>query len=285
MLNRREFCIGSAASVAAAVTLTSPAQARELIAAGKNQAGAGVTGIAMDAARARSLILDAYRQHAAERAALGIPPLPLNPLQTTAVTLLLRTPPKGEETFLLELLSERVPPGVDEAAKVKAAFLAAIATNKDKSPVISRQKATELLATMQGGYNVKTLIPLLADPVLGTLAAEGLKKTLLVFSALKEVQALAAKGNANAKSVLKSWAEGEWFTSRPELPKSITLTVFKVNGETNTGDLSPDPDANTRPDIPLHALSILKFPRAGLTPDEPGKRGPLNQLEAMKAKG
>ncbi|MEI7429635.1 MAG: bifunctional aconitate hydratase 2/2-methylisocitrate dehydratase [Betaproteobacteria bacterium] len=230
-------------------------------------------------------MLDSYRKHAAERAALGIPPLPLSPVQVTAVAFLLRNPPKGEEEFLLDLISDRVPPGVDDAAKVKADFLASLATGKSKSPVISRLKAVELLGTMQGGYNVKTLIPLLNDPALGTAAAEGLKKTLLIFGAIKEVKALADKGSVNAKAVLKSWAEGEWFTSRPDLPKSIKLTVFKVNGETNTGDLSPDPDANTRPDIPLHALSILKFPRPGLTPDEPGKRGPLKQFEAMKAKG
>ena len=283
MLNRRSFCLRSvAASVAGAIAVNSEIA---VAAPAKTSTGNAPTPPLLDEQASRTLIFDAYRKHAAERAALGIPPLPLNAQQTAAVTTLLRNPPKGEEEFLLDLISNRVPPGVDDAAKVKAEFLGTIAQGKQKSPLISRQRATELLATMQGGYNVKLLIALLADPQLGALAAEGLKKTLLVFGALKDVQALAAKGNANAKAVLKSWAEGEWFTQRPDVPQSITLTVFKVGGETNTGDFSPDPDANTRPDIPLHALSILKFPRTGLTPDEPGKRGPLKQFEAIKAKG
>ncbi len=283
MLNRRSFCLRSvAASVAGAIAVNSEIA---VAAPAKTSTGNAPTPPLLDEQASRTLIFDAYRKHAAERAALGIPPLPLNAQQTAAVTTLLRNPPKGEEEFLLDLISNRVPPGVDDAAKVKAEFLGTIAQGKQKSPLISRQRATELLATMQGGYNVKLLIALLADPQLGALAAEGLKKTLLVFGALKDVQALATKGNANAKAVLKSWAEGEWFTQRPDVPQSITLTVFKVGGETNTGDFSPDPDANTRPDIPLHALSILKFPRTGLTPDEPGKRGPLKQFEAIKAKG
>ncbi len=285
MLNRRSFCIRSvAATVATAIAVNTEVEARE--------AGARVKGrssdagrIPMDDAKSRSVLFDVYRKHVAERAAMGIPPLPLNPLQTTALTFLLRNPPKGEEEFLLNLITHRVPPGVDDAAKVKADYLSSIATGRETSPLISRQKATELLGTMQGGYNVKTLIALLNDPALGTSAADGLKKTLLVFGAIKEVQALASAGSANAKAVLKSWADGEWFTARADLPKSIKLTVFKVNGETNTGDFSPDPDANTRPDIPLHALSILKFPRVGLSPDEPGVRGPLKQFEAMQAKG
>lgn len=285
MLNRRSFCIRSvAATVATAIAVNTEVEARE--------AGARVKGrssdagrIPMDDAKSRSVLFDVYRKHVAERTAMGIPPLPLNPLQTTALTFLLRNPPKGEEEFLLNLITHRVPPGVDDAAKVKADYLSSIATGRETSPLISRQKATELLGTMQGGYNVKTLIALLNDPALGTSAADGLKKTLLVFGAIKEVQALANAGSANAKAVLKSWADGEWFTARADLPKSIKLTVFKVNGETNTGDFSPDPDANTRPDIPLHALSILKFPRAGLSPDEPGVRGPLKQFEAMQAKG
>ena len=285
MLNRRSFCIRSvAATVATAIAVNTEVEARE--------AGARVKGrssdagrIPMDDAKSRSVLFDVYRKHVAERAAMGIPPLPLNPLQTTALTFLLRNPPKGEEEFLLNLITHRVPPGVDDAAKVKADYLSSIATGRETSPLISRQKATELLGTMQGGYNVKTLIALLNDSALGTSAADGLKKTLLVFGAIKEVQALASAGSANAKAVLKSWADGEWFTARADLPKSIKLTVFKVNGETNTGDFSPDPDANTRPDIPLHALSILKFPRVGLSPDEPGVRGPLKQFEAMQAKG
>ena len=285
MLNRRSFCIRSAAAtVATAIAVNTEVEAREsgVRVKGRNSD----TGrIPMDDAKSRSVLLELYRMHVAERAAMGIPPLPLNPLQTTALTFLLRNPPKGEEEFLLDLITHRVPPGVDDAAKVKADYLSSIATGREKSPLITRQKSTELLGTMQGGYNVKTLIALLNDPVLGASAADGLKKTLLIFGAIKEVQVLADAGSANAKAVLKSWAEGEWFTSRADLPKSIKLTVFKVNGETNTGDFSPDPDANTRPDIPLHALSILKFPRAGLSPDEPGVRGPLKQFEAMQAKG
>jgi aconitate hydratase 2 / 2-methylisocitrate dehydratase len=287
MLSRRSFCINSVATVAATLALTSHAEAKEGLPANKvnGEKPLGIDSIPMDEAKSTSLIFADYRKHVAERAELGIPPLPLNPVQTAAVAFLLRNPPKGEEAFLLDLITNRVPPGVDPSASVKADFLAGIALGKIRSPLISRLNATELLGTMQGGYNVKTLIALLGDSNLGSTAAEGLKKTLLIFGAIKDVQALAAKGNANAKAVLRSWAEGEWFTSRPELPQSIKLTVFKVNGETNTGDLSPDPDANTRPDIPLHALAILKFPRPGLSPDIPGKRGPLKQLEAIKAKG
>ncbi|WP_091189990.1 bifunctional aconitate hydratase 2/2-methylisocitrate dehydratase [Formivibrio citricus] len=230
-------------------------------------------------------MLEAYRKHAAERAAMGIPPLPLSPEQVAAVAFLLRNPPKGEEAFLLDLITHRVPPGVYDASRVKADFLSAIALGKDKSPVISRQKATELLGTMQGGYNVQTLVALLNDKTLGTVAAAALKKTILMFGAFNDVKALAAKGNPNAKAVMRSWAEAEWFTVNPEVPKSIKLTVFKLAGETNTGDLSPDPDANTRADIPLHALSMMKFGRPGVTPDEVGKRGPMKQLDALRAKG
>jgi len=286
-MNRRAFCLrGAAATAAAAFATAFRAEARAALTEARAKgAPKSVAAPAPGLPESRALILEAYRQHRAERAALGIPPLPLNARQVAAVVCLLREPPKGEEAFLLDLLTQRVPPGVDEAAKVKAGFLSAVALGKDKSPLVSRPKAVELLGTMQGGYNVKTLIPLLADPALGALAAEGLKKTLLIFGALREVQALAAKGNANAKGVLRSWAEGEWFTTRPAVPESIQLTVFKVRGETNTGDLSPDPDANTRPDIPLHARAILKFPRPGITPDAPGRIGPLQQLEAVKAKG
>ena len=289
MLNRRSFIIRSAATTAAAtIAITSQAEAKEaIVQKGKGAAakGSAPVSIPMDDAKSKSVIFDAYRKHAAERAAMGIPPLPLNPTQTAAVAFLLRNPPKGEEAFLMDLITNRVPPGVSESARVKSDFLTAIATGKAKSPLISKKKAVELLSTMQGGYNVKTLIALLNDKELGAAAAEGLKKTLLIFGALKDVEALAKKGNANAKAVLQSWANGEWFTSRPDVPKSIKLTVLKVNGESNTGDLSPDQDAFTRPDIPLHALSIYKFPRPGLTPDEPGKIGPLKQIAALKAKG
>ncbi|MFZ3286701.1 MAG: bifunctional aconitate hydratase 2/2-methylisocitrate dehydratase [Telluria sp.] len=230
-------------------------------------------------------MLQAYRQHVAERAALGIPALPLSAAQTKDLVALLKNPPKGEEAFLVELLTYRVPAGVDDAAKVKATFLDLVAKGKESCALVSRESATELLGTMLGGFNVKPMIDLLGDPVVGAVAAEGLKKTLLVFDYFHDVKELADKGNANAKGVLQSWADAEWFTSRPEVPQSQTLTVFKVTGETNTDDLSPAPDATTRPDIPLHALAMLKNARPGIEPDEPGKIGPLKQLEALKAKG
>ncbi|HQR57885.1 MAG TPA: bifunctional aconitate hydratase 2/2-methylisocitrate dehydratase [Azonexus sp.] len=230
-------------------------------------------------------MLEAYRAHVAERAALGIPPLPLSKQQTTELVALLKDPPAGEESALVELLTFRVPAGVDDAAKVKAEFLAKVAKDEEPCPRISRDMATELLGTMLGGYNVKPLIDLLTDPTVGAVAARGLKRTLLVFDFFHDVAELAKAGNANAQSVMQSWADGEWFTSRPEVPSFQTLTVFKVTGETNTDDLSPAPDAWSRPDIPLHALAMLKNPRPGIEPDEPGTRGPLKQLEALAAKG
>ena len=220
-------------------------------------------------------MLEAYRQHAAERAALGIPPLPLSAQQTTDLVALLKSPPKGEEEVLVDLIANRVPAGVDDAAKVKAEFLAAVAQGKDGSPLISKVRATELLGTMLGGFNIRPLIELLGCPECGAAAAAGLKKTLLMFDYFHDVKDLADKGNANAKAVLASWAEAEWFTSRPAVPDSLTVTVFKVSGETNTDDLSPAPDAWSRPDIPLHALAMLKNPRPGIEPEEPGARGPI----------
>jgi aconitate hydratase 2/2-methylisocitrate dehydratase len=230
-------------------------------------------------------VLEAYRAHVAERAALGIPPLPLSKQQTTELVALLKNPPKGEEAALVELITYRVPAGVDDAAKVKAEFLAKVAKGEEACALISRAKATELLGTMLGGFNVKPLIDLLADASVGAVAAEGLKKTLLVFDFFHDVAELAKAGNANAKAVMQSWADGEWFTSRPEVPAAQKLTVFKVTGETNTDDLSPAPDAWSRPDIPLHALAMLKNPRPGIEADEPGARGPLKQLEKLAAKG
>jgi len=230
-------------------------------------------------------VLEAYRAHVAERAALGIPPLPLSKQQTTELVALLKDPPAGEESALVELLSFRVPAGVDDAAKVKAEFLAKVAKGEEPCALISRDMATELLGTMLGGYNVKPLIDLLTDPAVGAVAARGLKRTLLVFDFFHDVAELAKAGNANAQSVMQSWADGEWFTSRPAVPASQKLTVFKVTGETNTDDLSPAPDAWSRPDIPLHALAMLKNPRPGIEPDEPGTRGPIKQLEALAAKG
>ncbi len=230
-------------------------------------------------------MLESYRAHVAERAALGIPPLPLTAKQTAELIALLKNPPKGEEQVLVELITYRVPAGVDDAAKVKAEFLAKVAKGEEKCALISKAKAAELLGTMLGGYNVKPLIDVLGDAEIGGVAAEALKKTLLVFDFFHDVKELADKGNSNAKSVLQSWADAEWFTSRPEVPTSQKLTVFKVTGETNTDDLSPAPDAWSRPDIPLHALAMLKNPRPGIEADEPGNRGPLKQLEALAKKG
>ncbi|MBI5610922.1 MAG: aconitate hydratase B, partial [Deltaproteobacteria bacterium] len=228
-------------------------------------------------------MLTAYRQHAAERAALGIPPLPLNAAQTHELTALLCNPPAGEEAFLVDLLTHRVPAGVDDAAKVKAEFLDTVAKGKTACKLVSREKATELLGTMLGGFNVKPLIELLGDAACGTIAAKGLAHTLLVFDFFHDVAELAKEGSdtqrSNAKAVLQSWADAEWFTSKPEVPKSITLTVFKVPGETNTDDLSPAPDAWSRPDIPLHALAMLKNPRPGLA------EKPLQIIEELKKKG
>jgi len=230
-------------------------------------------------------MLQAYRQAASERAALGIPPLPLDAKQTAELVELIRNPPAGEGESLVELLSHRVPPGVDDAAKVKASFLAAIANGEVKTALISRAKATELLGTMVGGYNVKPLIDLLDDAEVAPIAAAGLKHTLLMFDYFNDVADKAKAGNAHAKAVVQSWADAEWFTSRPEVAKKITVTVFKVGGETNTDDLSPAPDAWSRPDIPLHALAMLKNARAGITPEEDGKRGPIKFIDDLKKKG
>ena len=232
-------------------------------------------------------MLEAYRHHVAERAALGIPPLPLSAQQTADVIELLKNPPAGEAEFLLDLITHRVPAGVDDAAKVKASYLAAVAFGSEKNALISRERATELLGTMLGGYNVAPLIQLLDDAQVGAIAADALKNTLLVFDAFHDVQEKARAGNANAEAVLQSWADAEWFTSKPEVPQSLTVTVFKVPGETNTDDLSPAPDATTRPDIPMHALAMLKNKRddAPFTPEEDGKRGPIQQILALKEKG
>ena len=230
-------------------------------------------------------MLQAYRDHVAERAALGIPPLPLTAKQTGELVELLKNPPAGEEATLVELITHRVPAGVDDAAKVKASYLAAVAHGTEKCPLISRAQATELLGTMLGGYNLTPLIDLLDDSAVAAVAAEALKKTLLMFDQFHDVKEKADKGNALAKAVVQSWADAEWFTSRPEVPKSITLTVLKVTGETNTDDLSPAPDAWSRPDIPLHALAMLKNKRDGITPEDDGKRGPVKFIEDLRAKG
>ena len=230
-------------------------------------------------------MLKAYREHVAERAAIGIPPLPLSARQTAELIELLKNPPMGEEATLVELITHRVPAGVDDAAKVKASYLAAVANGTEKCALISREKATELLGTMLGGYNISPLIDLLDDAGVAAVAASGLKKTLLMFDQFHDVKEKADKGNAHAKAVLQSWADAEWFTSRPEVAKSIRISVFKVTGEINTDDLSPAPDAWSRPDIPLHALAMHKNARPGVTPEEDGKRGPVKFIEDLRAKG
>jgi aconitate hydratase 2/2-methylisocitrate dehydratase len=230
-------------------------------------------------------VLEAYRKHVEERAVEGVVAKPLNAEQVSGLIELLKTPPKGEESFILDLLENRIPPGVDEAAYVKAGFLAAVAKGEVKSPLIDRVKAAELLGTMQGGYNIEPLVSFLDDEVLAATAVSALSHTLLMFDAFYDVEEKAKNGNQHARKVLKSWADAEWFLSKPELAEKITLTVFKVVGETNTDDLSPAPDAWSRPDIPVHALAMLKNQREGIIPDEPGHIGPIKQIEALQEKG
>ena len=205
--------------------------------------------------------------------------------QTSQLIELLKSPPAGEAANLVELITHRVPAGVDDAARVKASYLAAVAHGTEACSLISREMAAQLLGTMLGGYNISPLIELLDDAAVGAVAAAGLKNTLLMFDQFHDVKDKADKGNANAKSVLQSWADAEWFTSRPEVPQSITVAIFKVTGETNTDDLSPAPDAWSRPDIPLHALAMLKNARPGITPEEDGKRGPIKFIEDLRARG
>ncbi|MBE9579528.1 MULTISPECIES: bifunctional aconitate hydratase 2/2-methylisocitrate dehydratase [Moraxella] len=230
-------------------------------------------------------MLTEYRAHVAEREALGVPPQPLTDAQTADLVELLKNPPAGEEDYLVDLLENRVPAGVDQAAYVKAAFLNAIVKGEATSPLVTKERAVYLLGTMLGGYNVAPLVELLDDAELGGLAAEALKKTLLVFDAFHDVEEKAKAGNANAKAVLESWAEAEWFTSRPDVPSEMTITVFKVTGETNTDDLSPAQDAWSRPDIPLHANAMLKNERDGIRPEKNGEVGPLTQIKELIAKG
>ena len=230
-------------------------------------------------------MLENYRKHVENRAAQGIVPQPLNEQQTADLVELLKNPPAGEEETLVDLLENRIPPGVDQAAYVKAAFLAAIVKGETTSPLISKLKAIELLGYMQGGYNVEPLIQALDDKELAKAAGDALKKTLLVFDAFNDVTEKAEAGNEVAKEVLQSWANAEWFTSRPEVPKKATYKTFKVTGETNTDDLSPAQDAWSRPDIPLHALAMLKNAREGIVPDQDGVIGPMKQIEEMKKDG
>lgn len=230
-------------------------------------------------------MLEAYRQHVAERATQGIPPKPLNAQQVAGLIELLNNPPVGEADFLIDLLTNRVPPGVDEAAYVKAGFLSALAKSETTNDLIDAEHAVRLLGNMLGGYNIETLVELLDDEALADLAAEQLKGTLLMFDAFYDVAEKAKAGNSFAHSVLESWANAEWFTSREAVPESIKLVVFKVTGETNTDDLSPAPDAWSRPDIPLHALAMFKMTRDGLAPDQPGEIGPMAQIKALQEKG
>ncbi|MGZ4969490.1 MAG: bifunctional aconitate hydratase 2/2-methylisocitrate dehydratase [Methylobacter sp.] len=223
-------------------------------------------------------MLEQYRKHAAERAAEGIVPKPLDAEQVAALVELAKQPPAGEEQFILDLLANRIPAGVDEAAYVKAGFLAAIANGEASSPILDAARATELLGTMLGGYNIAPLIQLLDNEALAPIAAKALSHTLLIFDAFHDVQEKADAGNPFAKQVIQSWAEAEWFTGKPKVPEKLTVTVFKVTGETNTDDLSPAPDAWSRPDIPLHAKAMLKMPREGITNAE-------QQIAELKQKG
>ncbi|EGQ9311649.1 bifunctional aconitate hydratase 2/2-methylisocitrate dehydratase [Vibrio vulnificus] len=230
-------------------------------------------------------MLEAYRKHVEERAAEGVVPKPLDAEQVAGLVELLKNPPQGEEEFLLDLLENRIPPGVDEAAYVKAGFLAAVIRGEASSPLVSREHAAKLLGTMQGGYNIEPLVTLLDDEALAPIAVEALSHTLLMFDVFYDVEEKAKAGNQYAQQVLQSWADAAWFLSKPELAEKITLTVFKVTGETNTDDLSPAPDAWSRPDIPVHALAMLKNERDGIVPDQPGSIGPIKQIESLKEQG
>ena len=230
-------------------------------------------------------MLEAYRTHVAERHLQGIPPKALDPEWTAGLVELLKNPPAGEEDFLVDLISNRVPPGVDEAAYVKASFLTALVNGEASSPLIDRKAAVKLLGNMHGGYNVATLVELLDDDELKTLAAEELKSTLLVFDAFHDVAQKSDAGNEHARAVMQSWADAEWFTSNDAVPQSIKVTVFKATGEINTDDLSPAQDAWSRPDIPLHARAMFKMTREGMHPEEHGVIGPMTQIEELKGRG
>ena len=223
-------------------------------------------------------MLEAYRAHAAERAEQGLPPKPLTAEQVSQLVELLKAPPAGEEAFLMNLLTQCVPPGVDDAAYVKAAFLADVAKGAASSPLIDATEAVRILGTMLGGYNILPLVELLDHDTLAASAAAELKNTLLMFDAFHDVAERAKQGNAHAEAVLKSWADAEWFTRREDLLETIKMVVFKVTGETNTDDLSPAQDAWSRPDIPLHALAMLKNPRDGIT-------NAIEQINGLKETG
>ena len=230
-------------------------------------------------------MLQEYRNHVAERATEGLVPKVLDAEQTAALVELVKNPPAGEGDFLIDLLTNRVPAGVDDAAYIKAGFLAAVTKGEATSPILTPEKATQLLGTMLGGYNIQPMIDLLDNEALSSAAAHGLSNTLLMFDAFHDVQEKAEAGNAAAKSVMQSWADGSWFTSRKEVAKKITVKVFKVTGETNTDDLSPAPDAWSRPDVPLHAKAMLKIGRDGINPEEDGVIGPISQIEELQKDG
>ena len=223
-------------------------------------------------------MLEAHREHVAERAELGVVSKPLSAEQVADLIELLKTPAPGEEAFILDLISNRVPAGVDEAAYVKAGFLSAVARGEATSPLIEKKQAVELLGTMLGGYNITTLVELLDDTELGETAAKQLCHTLLMFDAFHDVAEKASQGNSHAQQVMQSWADAQWFTSRPEIPTKLTVVVYKVPGETNTDDLSPAQDAWSRPDIPLHALAMYKNPREGVT-------NAIEQINELKKTG
>ena len=224
-------------------------------------------------------MLEAYRQHEAERLAQGVVAQPLTAQQTAELVELLKSPPTGEEDFLLHLFTQRIPAGVDEAAYVKAGFLAALASGETTSPLISRESAVELLGTMLGGYNIQPMIAALDDAELADTAVKSLSRTLLMFDAFHDVEEKAKNGNEAAARVMQSWADADWFLSKDDVPEKITVSVFKVPGETNTDDLSPAVDAWSRPDIPLHALAMLKFEREGFTDK------PIATIDELKEKG
>lgn len=229
--------------------------------------------------------LEDYQKHVEQRKAAGVVPLPLNAEQTAQLIELLKAPAGQNTEYLMDLFENRIPAGVDEAAYVKASFLSAVVAGDVSSPLISKQHALELLGTMQGGYNIEPLVKALDNPELAPLAVKVLSHTLLMFDSFHDVADRAKAGNEFAKQVLQSWANAEWFLSRPKLADKITVTVFKVTGETNTDDLSPAQDAWSRPDIPLHAKAMLKNSRDGITPDKDGEVGPITQINKLKEKG
>ncbi len=229
--------------------------------------------------------LEDYQKHVEQRKAAGVVPLPLNAEQTAQLIELLKVPAGQNTEYLMDLFENRIPAGVDEAAYVKASFLSAVVAGDVSSPLISKQRALELLGTMQGGYNIEPLVKALDNPELAPLAVKALSHTLLMFDSFHDVADRAKAGNEFAKQVLQSWANAEWFLSRPKLADKITVTVFKVTGETNTDDLSPAQDAWSRPDIPLHAKAMLKNSRDGITPDKDGEVCPITQINKLKEKG